>query len=1207
MDFYFHDIDSLLDRLEHGYKTGEEFVFLIGSGVTCPVGGMAGVLGVSAVIDLIRKEFSNTASNQVIEQAGAAKGRNPKAEYQNAFQSLNGRRGPDFVNRIIRQAVLSARVPDAQHSLETQRLSTEAHIRPDECQSLCALLEKDIEHWHIRPGLSSLGKILTEFQSSFGNVLLTTNFDPLIKVSVRLAGGATETWMLDGDGPRSWPSADSAACRILHLHGSWAGDTLHTKIVIEDARPNLEYELAKILRKRVLVVVGYGGWDDVFTKAFSQVSRDPDAQLNVLWTFFSSSAQEIIDNDQELLHRLRRGHGGNRVVFHNGVDADIFFPALLDRLREARQAQSKIGSVQAVNIPGNTPPSLAAAVNDHLSPPEPVPAAPVQQASKAASDHSDFLSLLQQRCHSVIQVDEIPANEREFIQEPNFLLFEREGKVVMTIAPSSESIDPHRLQKTTEPQVKCQPLPLERVEALGFTGGNVHPMFKDKGREIQRIYWDASLLVQTILFPDSKVALPVYDVFLGRRLDRKLLVPIHTVLEHLVEWHGQDKIIFANIVARRPTRVDNPVFEKLIAGYPFITRFAPTPSSQLHLGNVRTALATYLLSLRDKDRSRFYIRIDNTDHTRCPKYIVDRIKEELRWLGIRWDARNSFEQDAADASDIYESLLKVLELAELTETGKEGTVTLKTLPVKQYYCVYYDRREGAIVTHQPPLTKRGSVFSRADLKDPVGLVAKLCDSRSPFSQYLWERFSAQGRSRLEAWTEPSSADKSFRDTLVEELNRLLAGPCLYEKERFSQVKLTNKTRGLVEDNLRGEDRGLLNRLLLEEAYPHELGRRPTRKKKVDLSRGNNLNAFYRFAGLIDDIRCLTDKEHLTCVLRDNRQAELTHVQAHIRFALELARQKLASNEEAQQLFRASGLNPQKSIPLPLYFHLPVVTDNGKTVPPIMKEDGKVVPQYTVLRKRQVGETEALNKYTLNYLRHQQHVLPESIVAYLISTIIPRRTVNLSWKKHLTDVAYIFSQLEVHAGLQFFSQSFGLDDLVRKQKPVHCDLRDLQFVEQVIVRKLPVWRLDRKLRNAPEKFSGDGAGLISDQFIGRIAENAAEFANYSQILSVIKWPKNKHPLSAVTIRLLEEVSMEFKGDVVMERIKLEIDRMRGEISSLSGTHREQRKFELSQLLGDLRLVLTGAESSPKIGPLMTMLGDEEAVARIRRYLVGGLYE
>ena len=66
-----------------------------------------------------------------------------------------------------------------------------------------------------------------------------------------------------------------------------------------------------------------------------------------------------------------------------------------------------------------------------------------------------------------------------------------------------------------------------------------------------------------------------------------------------------------------------------------ITRFAPSPSGFLHVGNVRTALLNYLVS--KKDSGRFILRIDDTDKERSKDKFINKIKEDLNWLGLYYD------------------------------------------------------------------------------------------------------------------------------------------------------------------------------------------------------------------------------------------------------------------------------------------------------------------------------------------------------------------------------------------------------------------------------------------------------------------------------------------------------------------------------------------------------------------------------------------
>ncbi len=66
-----------------------------------------------------------------------------------------------------------------------------------------------------------------------------------------------------------------------------------------------------------------------------------------------------------------------------------------------------------------------------------------------------------------------------------------------------------------------------------------------------------------------------------------------------------------------------------------ITRFAPSPTGELHLGNARTALFNWLLA-RGRG-GRFLLRIEDTDATRSRTEFAAQILDDLRWLGLDWD------------------------------------------------------------------------------------------------------------------------------------------------------------------------------------------------------------------------------------------------------------------------------------------------------------------------------------------------------------------------------------------------------------------------------------------------------------------------------------------------------------------------------------------------------------------------------------------
>lgn len=65
------------------------------------------------------------------------------------------------------------------------------------------------------------------------------------------------------------------------------------------------------------------------------------------------------------------------------------------------------------------------------------------------------------------------------------------------------------------------------------------------------------------------------------------------------------------------------------------TRYAPSPTGALHIGNVRSGLFAYLYARHNG--GRFVLRIDDTDQERSTRESLEEILESLRWLGMEWD------------------------------------------------------------------------------------------------------------------------------------------------------------------------------------------------------------------------------------------------------------------------------------------------------------------------------------------------------------------------------------------------------------------------------------------------------------------------------------------------------------------------------------------------------------------------------------------
>jgi glutamyl-tRNA synthetase len=68
---------------------------------------------------------------------------------------------------------------------------------------------------------------------------------------------------------------------------------------------------------------------------------------------------------------------------------------------------------------------------------------------------------------------------------------------------------------------------------------------------------------------------------------------------------------------------------------PVATRFAPSPTGELHIGGARTALFNWLYARRHG--GKFILRIEDTDRERSTQEFVQAILDSMRWLGLTWD------------------------------------------------------------------------------------------------------------------------------------------------------------------------------------------------------------------------------------------------------------------------------------------------------------------------------------------------------------------------------------------------------------------------------------------------------------------------------------------------------------------------------------------------------------------------------------------
>ena len=154
----FYDEDALLERLLNGLKKRrQEVVFVVGSALSTPmVQGTAGVPGVDGVIDLIRREFEDDVTqlarlNNTLDAAGGSR-------YQEAFVFVQGRRGPQTANEIVRSAVLGAWISTSP-SIDAHNEANLEELR---------VMELDLQNWALNPGTQAVGRLIAGYPARFG-------------------------------------------------------------------------------------------------------------------------------------------------------------------------------------------------------------------------------------------------------------------------------------------------------------------------------------------------------------------------------------------------------------------------------------------------------------------------------------------------------------------------------------------------------------------------------------------------------------------------------------------------------------------------------------------------------------------------------------------------------------------------------------------------------------------------------------------------------------------------------------------------------------------------------------------------------------------------------------------------------------------------------------------------------------------------------
>ena len=114
------------------------------------------------------------------------------------------------------------------------------------------------------------------------------------------------------------------------------------------------------------------------------------------------------------------------------------------------------------------------------------------------------------------------------------------------------------------------------------------------------------------------------------------------------------------------------------------TRFAPSPTGNLHIGGARTALFNYLFS--KSQNGKFLLRIEDTDQKRSSQEAIDIILDGLKWLGLNFDEEIIFQsKNIKHHQEAVEKLLKSGRELDTLDALKQDSRLRKNSEGMSYY------------------------------------------------------------------------------------------------------------------------------------------------------------------------------------------------------------------------------------------------------------------------------------------------------------------------------------------------------------------------------------------------------------------------------------------------------------------------------------------------------------------------------------------
>lgn len=303
-------LDDLAERLSSAivHEPDRRIIWVTGSGLSAPI-----VPSTSQMIDFFRAALGEPEPTSGVAVSSPD-------EYRRLASRLKLRKGASALSAVVRDAVLRAFNGDVGHDL------------PD----------PDHPGWNVPPQQIALAKIVGLIPEYRRGPIITTNFDTLTEAALCRAGIEASALSAAGLSPVGF-EVPVGVLPVVHIHGVWnKGLTLSTDSELQFDREVLESQIASIFENSLVICVGYGGWEDSFTRSlasFLQSSRMNLADSELLWLHHRNHG------DTGLIAQVR---GASVVSEYSEISMEALTAHLAERVRAA--LRPRIPSVPGISL-----------------------------------------------------------------------------------------------------------------------------------------------------------------------------------------------------------------------------------------------------------------------------------------------------------------------------------------------------------------------------------------------------------------------------------------------------------------------------------------------------------------------------------------------------------------------------------------------------------------------------------------------------------------------------------------------------------------------------------------------------------------------------------------------------------------------------------------------------------------------------------------